>query len=610
VRERIGLVALTTLLALLGAALYLATAEKTYEAQAELLVTPIAEEDPALTGLALIRASSDPTRDVETVARLVTSRDVAERVKTQLKLDDSSGEIADKIDAAPVAQSNVVAITAKADDPKRAAELANAVAESAIADRSEKLRAQVTPLIESVRQRIANGEQTADEGTLSDQLARLTSLETTGDPTIRFETRSAEPDSPVSPRPVLTLLAGLFGGLVLGIGGAFVMQAIDPRLRREEQLRELYGLPILARIPRERQGGDSTSRLGGLLPERHPDRRADRHPPLGPSDLSPRTLEAYRTLRTMLSAALGDSEEEAGRGRAVMITGPSPAEGKTTTAINLASSYALAGKRVILLEGDFRRPTVAKALQVQPRVGIGKVLLGEVRLEEALVPVRPFGNDLRLLPVERPDSHLSEILSLPAARNLLDRARQLADYVIIDSPPLTEVVDALPLARYADDVLLVCRLGMSSLQQLSRLADLLEQNTIEPRGFVVVGVGSSDEQSYYLDGHSSVAPDLEHVEQPKDGARAKGSREQRKGARSKGNAQQPKRRVEQPRVGAEQPRGSGQQPRGSGQRPKGSGEQPKGSGEQPKGSGEQPRGNAEQPKGSARPAKGQRLPQR
>ena len=524
VRERIGLVLLTTALALAGAGLYLATAEKTYEAEAELLITPIAEEDPALTGLALIRASSDPTRDVETVARLVTSRDVAERVRTQLKLDDSADDIVKKIDAAPVAQSNVVAITAKADDPKRAADLANAVAESAIADRSDKLRAQVAPLIESVRARIAAGEETAGDATLSDQLARLTSLETTGDPTIRFETEAAEPDSPVSPRPVLTILAGLFGGLVLGIGGAFVMQAVDPRLRREEQLRELYGLPILARIPKERHGGDSKARLGGLLAERHPDRRrSDRHPPLGPSELSPRTLEAYRTLRTMLSAALSESENEAGRGRAVLITGPSPAEGKTTTAINLASTYALAGKRVIVLEADFRRPTVAKALQVKPRVGIGKVLLGEVGLDEALVPVRPFGDDLRLLPVERPDSHLSEILSLPAARHLLDEARALADYVIIDSPPLTEVVDALPLARYADDVLLVCRLGMSSLQQLSRLADLLEQNTIEPRGFVVVGVGSSDEQSYYLDGHSSVAPDVERVEpQKQNGPPAKG----------------------------------------------------------------------------------------
>jgi len=484
---------LVTALSLLAAGLYLATAEKAYEAQAELLVTPLPEDDPALTGLGVIRSSSDPTRDVETVSRLVTSRDVAARVKQELGLDESPGELADKVDAAPVAQSNVVVITAKDNDPKTAAALANGFAEQAIADRSDKLRAQIEPLIASVRDRIEAGESTSD-GTLTDQLARLEALQTSGDPTIRLETRATAPDSPVSPRPMLTLVAALVVGLVLGVGGAFVMQAVDPRLRREDQLRELYGLPILARIPRERQPGDSRSRL----PAR-PTKRSPRRAPLSPSALSPRTLEAYRTLRTMLSAAVADGELEGGRGRAILVTGPSPAEGKTTTAINVASSYALAGKRVILLEADFRRPTVAKALKVTSRVGIGKVLLGEVALDEALVRVKPFGDELRLLPVERPDDHLSELLSMPAARNLLEEARKLADFVIIDSPPLTEVVDALPLARYADDVLLVTRLGMSSLLQLSRLADLLEQNSIEPRGFVVVGVGSATEESYYLD---------------------------------------------------------------------------------------------------------------
>lgn len=509
IRERRKLIAITTALALLAALLYLATAPKSYEAESGLLVTPISQDDPALTGLALIQASSDPTRDVETVARLVTSRDVAERVKQDLKLDESADDILSKVDAAPVAQSNVVAITAHDSDPKLAADIANGFAEGAIADRSEKLRAQLTPLIESLRTRIADGEETSGNGTLSDQLARLENLNTTGDPTIRLETRAVEPDSPVAPRPMLTIFAGLFGGLVLGIGAAFILQAVDPRLRREEQLRELYGLPILARIPRERRAGD-TPRAGRGGKAYH-----ERRTPLGPSALSPRTLEAYRTLRTMLSAVVSGEDVNGNRGRAILITGPSPAEGKTTTAINLASSYALAGKRVILIEADFRRPSIAKALQVTPRAPIAKVLMGEAKLDEGLVAVKPFGNELRLLPVDRPDDHLSELLSLPVASGLLDEARRLADYVIIDSPPLTEVVDALPLARYADDVVIVSRLGMSSLQQLSRLADLFEQNAIEPRGFVVVGVGSADEQSYYLDGQVHRGPELGGTAAPK-----------------------------------------------------------------------------------------------
>lgn len=514
VRERIWLVVGVMVLTLAAATLYLATADKVYEAQSELLVTPVAEDDPALTGLALIRSSSDPSRDVETVARLATSRAVAADVRTELSLDESPQDLADSIDASPVSQSNIVVISARENDPELAAAIANSFAENAIADRDEKLRIQLKPLIESLQARLATGSVRSDTAvTLTEQLTRLESLDAGGDPTIRFETSAAPPDSPVAPRPVLTIAAGLIGGLVLGLGAAFLMQAIDPRLRREEQLRERYGLPILARIPRERKGIDPES--SGI--------RKSVPVPLSPSSLSPRTLEAYRGLRAMLSAAARPDrpgEGEAGSpGRAILVTGPSPVDGKTTTAINLASSYALAGKRVILIEADFRRPKISAALKVTPRRGIGDVLLGEASLEDALVSVKPFGDELRVLPVQRPDDQVSELLSIPTARRLLDSARELADYVVVDSPPLTEVIDTLPLAHCVDDLLLVCRIGGSSLLQLSRLADLLEQNDLEPRGFVVIGVAGS-EGSYYFESGGK-GPELG----PEDGASKQRSKE-------------------------------------------------------------------------------------
>ena len=126
------------------------------------------------------------------------------------------------------------------------------------------------------------------------------------------------------------------------------MSALDPRLRREEQLRELYSLPILARVPKEKRAPTFTlgKRRFGIGP-RERERRA-----LPPGELSAATLESYRTLRTMLAAQRRDD----GNSRSILVTGPSPSEGKTTTAINLASSLALAGNRVILIEADFRRP--------------------------------------------------------------------------------------------------------------------------------------------------------------------------------------------------------------------------------------------------------------
>jgi capsular exopolysaccharide synthesis family protein len=488
VRERWRLVAIVTLLTTAVAVLYVATAPKVYEADADLLVTPVSSDDPVLTGLGLIRESSDPTRDVETAARLVTSRNVADLVRTQLNLPEDAEAVASKVDAVPVAQSNIVAVTARADSPELARDLANGFAEGVVAERSEVLRSQLDPLIERTRERIQSGEDISTDGaSLVAELDQLERLKIGGDPSMRVSTPAVASDSPVAPRPMVTLFAGLLAGLVLGIGGAFAVQAIDPRLRREEQLRDRYSLPILARIPRER---------GGSTPARPLRRDDENRRPLGPSELSPRTVEAYRTLRTVLSIGA----EQTASGRAILVTGPSPAEGKTTTAVNLATSFALAGQKVILIEGDFRRPSVARALRVRPRVRIEKVLLGEATLQEALVTTELLGDDLRVLPSVRSSDRITELLSLPVARKLLDDARELADVVVLDTPPLTEVIDALPLARYVDDVLIVCRLGATNLDRLTRLSDLLDQNEIEPAGFVLVGAGSSEEESYYMAG--------------------------------------------------------------------------------------------------------------
>ncbi|HEY1358234.1 MAG TPA: Wzz/FepE/Etk N-terminal domain-containing protein [Thermoleophilaceae bacterium] len=490
-RERIWVVVATVIVTTLAAAVYLATADKVYKADADLLITPVSSDDPTLTGLPLLRESSDPTRDVETAAKLVTTRDVAARVSAQLHSTEKPSDLLKKVKSEPVAQSNIVSVTASGSTPAAARNLANAFADGVVAERSAELRRAIDQRVPSLRERASRGEPAGTTDSPADELSRLTSLRQSGDPTVGVETRAETPSSPSEPRPRLTLAAGVLAGLILGVVGAFAMHVLDPRLRREEQLRELYSLPVLARIPRERRAPTKTTgRRRLLIGPRRSRRRA-----LSPGQLSPLTLEAFRTLRTMLAAARRGRGSE---GRSVLVTGPSPSEGKTTTAINLAASFALAGHRVILIEADFRRPTVGEALGVRPQVGIGKVLLGNVPVEEALVPVRPFGDNLRTLLVDRADDWLAEVLSLPAASALLDEAERLADYVVIDSPPLTEVIDALPLAQQVDDVVLVVRLGSSNISQLTRLGDLLEQHRITPSGFVVVGVGSSEESSYYI----------------------------------------------------------------------------------------------------------------
>ncbi|HEY1275215.1 MAG TPA: Wzz/FepE/Etk N-terminal domain-containing protein [Thermoleophilaceae bacterium] len=512
-RERSRLIAITIAATFAVAVLYLLVADKQYQAEADLLVTPVAS-DQAPTGLPLLIQSNDPTRDVETAARLTTTRDVARRAAVLVPGDQDEDELLGMVEAAPVAQSNIVAITATADSPELAAQVANAFAVSLVRDRTQQLHRALDQVIANLRQRLESQSANTEEGIqLRTQLSQLETLRAGPDPSIRLETRATPPDGPSAPKPFLTLAAGLVAGLVLGIGGAFALHSVDPRLRREEQLRELYQLPILARIPKETRARTAT--LGRRILLIGPRRK--RRKALGPGQLSPATLEAYRTLRTMLAATHPTTR---GAGRSVLITGPSPSEGKTTTAINLSASLALGGHRVILIEADFRRPTVGEALGVRPAIGIGKVLLGTEKLEDALVPADPFGDKLRLLLVDHADEWLPEVLSLPTAGALLDEAGALADYVVIDSPPLTEVIDALPLAREVDDVVVVVRLGGSNLTQLARLGDLLAQNGIEPSGFVVVGVGRSEKETYYLSAQrermSAYARGFEDVEEEPD----------------------------------------------------------------------------------------------
>src|SRR5947209_14544064 len=288
IRERKWLILATVLVTTLAALAYVLTAPKVYKAETDLLVTPIASDDTTYAGLGLIQASSDPTRDVETASKLVTTVDVARRVKIQLHDGRTPTQLLQKISVAPVATSNIVAVTAQAPTPGKAKRLADAFATQAVALRTSQFHTAIDAKIGSLQAQMGrNPGNTAlvDPNSLPAQLARLQTARTGPDPTVRVQTLAEAPNSPSSPKTKLSLAAGILAGLVLGVGGAFALQVLDPRLRREEQLRRLYSLPILARIPK-----DSRAHGAGAL---------------APEMLSPSTIEAYRTLRATLAASRG-----------------------------------------------------------------------------------------------------------------------------------------------------------------------------------------------------------------------------------------------------------------------------------------------------------------
>jgi len=180
----------------------------------------------------------------------------------------------------------------------------------------------------------------------------------------------------------------------------------------------------------------------------------------------------------------------------ILVTGSSPSEGKTTTAVNLASTLAIAGTRVILIEADLRRPAIGSALNLRAEYGVASVLLESVPLENALVPVPGLDSNLRVLLANYEGGWISELFSLPTTQNLVAEARELADYVILDTPPLADVVDALPLAEQADDVVVVARIGKTHLKKLDQLGELLADNGIKPAGIVLIGTPRPGRSSY------------------------------------------------------------------------------------------------------------------
>jgi Mrp family chromosome partitioning ATPase len=473
-REHIRLIIACAVLAVAVAAIYTQVATKRYSAEAQMLVSPADSSNAALAALPVLHGSSDPTRDTLTAAGLVTSPQVAQAVVTALHLHMSANDLLSKVTATPIGQSNLLAIQATSDSAAGAQQLANAFADQVVLTRTANLHAALATAIPGLQAQLQSetpAERVANS-TLTSELSELEQLKGSPDPTITIAARAGLPPAPYTPRTKLALIAGLIVGLVLGVSGAFLLDALDPRLRREDQLRQLFNALILAGIPRER----SRHRSAG---------------PLLPSDLSFAGHEGYRSLRTFLAARAGHKPQ------AVLLTGSAPGEGKTTTAIGLAAALAQGGASVILIEADLRRPAIGNALQLRAEYGTEHLAQGTVELEQALTPLVLDGAELQVVTVTRASDHIAERLSFDFSQRLVEHAKELADFVIIDSPPITAVVDALPLAKYVDDVIIVSRLGVSKLAKIGELYDMLMNYGTPPLGFVVIGESPIRGSLYY-----------------------------------------------------------------------------------------------------------------
>lgn len=294
----------------------------------------------------------------------------------------------------------------------------------------------------------------------------------TPDARVVIEQQASIPDHPVIPKPLRNITFGLALGLLLGIGLAVLRDLFDNTVKDRAALEELTGAGVVGSIPLDKE------------------RR--KHPAISFDKDNSAIAEAFRKLRTNLQFLAVDNPP-----RAIVITSSTPGEGKTTTAINVALALAEADHKVVLIDGDMRRPMVHKYLNLVGPVGFSTVLSGQASLDEALQKTRFPG--LTVLTAGAVPPSPSQLLGSLAAKKLLSELRAQFDYVIVDSSPLLAVTDAAILATSADGVLIIARFGYTKRDQLAHAIGSLEGVGAALLGalFTLTPTRGSGSYSYY-----------------------------------------------------------------------------------------------------------------
>ncbi len=262
---------------------------------------------------------------------------------------------------------------------------------------------------------------------------------------VRVLERATVPGAPSSPKPVQNLLIALACGLGLGIALAFAIEILDNTLKTQVDVETFLGVPVLGLIPIIGQGKMDQKGKAGKNDEQIRDRD------LGISR-EPRSLaaECCRSIRTNILFMSPDHPT-----RTMVITSPSPQEGKTTTAINLAIVMAEAGGRVLLIDTDMRRPRLHRSFAVPNQQGVSTVILGNTKLEDAIK--RTEIPNLDVLPCGPIPPNPSELLHTKRFAQVLEDCKARYEHIILDSPPTSAVTDPAVLGNLADGVILIVK---------------------------------------------------------------------------------------------------------------------------------------------------------
>ena len=488
-RRRRWIVLTTLLFVPLVAVLLSLQQQKLYEASAQVLIN---RQNLAnlLTGTTDLAALQEADRVARTQAELARVPTVAKRALEAAELRRSPTDLLDHSSVSAQQNTDILDFTVTDPLPARAIRLVTAYVRAFVVYRKQldtaaldkaraELRAEIDKLADEGRQAAPIYATLVEK---DQELATMQALQTSNLSVVRTPTDATQ----VQPKPVRTGVMGLVLGLALGIGLVLLWEALDTRVRSAEEIAERLRLPLLARLPQPPRALRRDDRLVMLAEPRGTQ------------------AEAFRMLRTNLSFMRLGHEV-----RTIMVTSAVEQEGKSTTAANLAIALARAGQQVCLVDLDLRRPYLHRFFNLRNPLGVTRVAIGEVRLEEALEsvplvevakrrrsmpePVLP-GGGLRVLAAGAVPPNAGEFVGSEALAHILLELRSRFDTVLIDSPPVLQVGDAATLSSHVDGLVVVSRLGIARRPMLNELRRVLE--TVPARGLGFVLAGSEEEEGY------------------------------------------------------------------------------------------------------------------
>ena len=407
-----------------------------------------------------LQADQYATRRINSYIELLGSDELAKRIISRTHVDLSVDQVRSAIVGSTPQNTVILTATVTDTSPSRSLIIAGAIADD------------FGRMVDSLDNR----------GT--SQAATVT-LQVTSGPTLN--------PIRVSPRWTLNVGIGLLLGIVLGALLVFLLEQLDTSFRTVELLRSFTGRPVLGTINLDRN-----ARRSPIVGENAPKRSI--------------RAEAFRSLRTNLQFVNVDNPVE------VLVVSSSVAgEGKSTSAVNLAIMFAEAGRSVVLVEGDLRRPRVADYLGLERAVGLTNVLAGRADLDDVL---QQWGSyNLAVLPSGSIPPNPSELLGSRSMAELMGTLRVRFDLIVVDSPPLLPVTDAAVVSAHADGVIVIVRYGRTTRAQLAAALGSLKSVDAKVLGTVLnmrPARGRSrgyDGFGYYED-DPSVAPPLAMIAKP------------------------------------------------------------------------------------------------